>query len=154
MTGNGETIRSAADVGWARDLTVGSMMRHDVQTMPADAAVSEFRHAYPPGSTGQVVAVDAEGRYAGLVMVAEAHAAELSDTASIRDLLRQVDATLAPTMTVQDAVAAFDRTESEALAVVDPSSSRKVVGLLTEAYALRRYSAALDLRRRELLGEA
>ncbi|HWS06223.1 MAG TPA: chloride channel protein, partial [Xanthobacteraceae bacterium] len=31
----GETIRSAADVGWMRDLTVGSMMREDVQTVHA-----------------------------------------------------------------------------------------------------------------------
>ena len=29
----GETIRSAADVGWMRDLTVGKMMRHDVRTV-------------------------------------------------------------------------------------------------------------------------
>lgn len=149
----GETIRSAADVGWVRDLTVGRMMRHDVQTISADATVSEFRQAYPPGSTGQVVAVDPEGRYAGLVIVAETHTPDLPNAASIRDLLRQADEMLSPTMTVQQAVAVFDRTECEALAVVDSFSSRKVIGLLTEAYTLRRYSAELELRRRELLGE-
>ena len=36
---------------------------------------------------------------------------------------------------------------------VDSFSSRKVIGLLTEAYTLRRFSAELELRRRELLGE-
>ncbi len=32
----GETIRSAADVGWMRELTVEKMMRQDVQTVNAD----------------------------------------------------------------------------------------------------------------------
>lgn len=99
----------------------------------ADVTLSEFRQAYPPGSTGQVVAVDPEGRYAGLVIVAETHTPDLPNAASIRDLLRQADEMLSPTMTVQQAVAVFDRTECEALAVVDSFSSRKVIGLLTEA---------------------
>jgi CIC family chloride channel protein len=48
----------------------------------------------------------------------------------------------------------FDQTEAEALAVVDSYLDRKVIGLLTEAYALRRYSAELEVRQRELLGES
>jgi hypothetical protein len=36
----GETIRSVADIGWMRDLTVGRMMRHDVRTASADMPVS------------------------------------------------------------------------------------------------------------------
>ena len=32
----GETIRSAADVGWIRDLTVGRLMRQDMTTVRAD----------------------------------------------------------------------------------------------------------------------
>ena len=43
--------------------------------------------------------------------------------------------------------------ESDALAVVDDAESRKVIGLLTEHYALRRYSDELDRRRRDLSGE-
>src|SRR5262249_13606036 len=68
----GETIRSAADVGWIRDLTVGRMMRRDLQTVPVDTYVSDFREAFPLGSTSQVVSVDEDGRYAGVVVVAEA----------------------------------------------------------------------------------
>src|SRR5207253_11209385 len=37
----GETIRSAADIGWMRDLTVGRMMRRDLQTVPVDTYVSD-----------------------------------------------------------------------------------------------------------------
>jgi CIC family chloride channel protein len=43
----GETIRSAADVGWMRDLTVNKMMRHDVRTVAANATVAAFREAFP-----------------------------------------------------------------------------------------------------------
>jgi chloride channel protein, CIC family len=148
----GETIRSAADVGWLRDLTVGRMMRRDVKTISSEMTVPAFREAFPPGSTGQVVAVDNNGRYAGLVMVAEAHAAELAESAFIFEILRHAGDMLLPSMTVQEAISAFDRTESEVLAVVDAPSSRRVLGTLSEAHALRRYLSELELQQREYAG--
>jgi chloride channel protein, CIC family len=148
----GETIRSAADIGWLRDLSVGRMMRVDVKTVLTEMTVAAFREAFPPGSTGQVVVVDGEGRYAGLVMVAEAHAAELPDDAFVFQILRHQDDLLLPSLTVQEAVTAFDKAESEVLAVVDAPSSRRVLGTLSEAHALRRYLAELELRRREYIG--
>jgi len=149
----GETIRSAADVGWIRDLTVGQMMRADVRTTPVETAISAFRAAFPLGSTSQAITVDEDGRYAGMVIVAEAHAAELSATASVRDILRNADHMLLPQMTAQEAIAAFDRFEAEALTVVDSAERRQVIGLLSEAHALRRYSDASERQRRQLLGE-
>ncbi len=149
----GETIRSAADVGWIRDLAVGRMMRHDVHTVPVATFVADFREKFPLGSTGQVVAVDDDGRYAGIVLVAEAHAKEIADSIPIRNILHHLDDVLVPHMTIQEAVAAFDHSEAEALAVVDSRETLRVVGLLTEAYALRRYSEQSELHRRELLGE-
>jgi chloride channel protein, CIC family len=149
----GETIRSAADVGWIRDLAVGQMMRADVRTTPAEGTISDFRAAFPLGSTNQVIAVDEDGRYAGMVLVAEAHAAEVGAPDNLRALLRHADHMLLPQMTVQESVAAFDRFESEALAVVDSVERRQVIGLLSEAHALRRYSEASERQRRELLGE-
>ncbi len=149
----GETIRSAADIGWIRDLTVGQMMRSDVRTTPADTSIASFREAFPLGSTNQVIAVDADGRYAGIVPVAEAHAVEIGAAESVRKILHHTDHMLLPQMTVQEAVAAFDRYEAEALAVVDTLERRQVIGLLSEAHALRRYSDASERRRRELLGE-
>jgi CIC family chloride channel protein len=87
----GETIRGAADIGWIRDLTVGQMMRADVCTTPTESPVSVFREAFPLGSTTQVIAIDQDGRYAGMVIVAEAHAAETPATALLRDMLHHVD---------------------------------------------------------------
>jgi CIC family chloride channel protein len=60
---------------------------------------------------------------------------------------------LLPQMTIKEAIAMFENAESDALAVVDAPDTRKVIGLLTEQYALRRYSDELDHRRRELSGE-
>ncbi|HXD44650.1 MAG TPA: chloride channel protein [Pseudolabrys sp.] len=149
----GETIRSAADIGWIRDLAVGQMMRADVRTTPAEGTISDFRAAFPLGSTSQVIAVDEDGRYAGMVLVAEAHAADIGAIDNLRALLHHADHMLLPQMTVQEAVAAFDRFESEALPVVDSVERRQVIGLLSEAHALRRYSEASERQRRELLGE-
>ena len=91
--------------------------------------------------------------FAGMVPVAEAHAAETSPDQSIKALLRSTDDVLLPGMAIKEAVLAFDRAESEALAVVDSYSDRRVIGLLTEAYALRRYTAELERRRKELIGD-
>jgi chloride channel protein, CIC family len=150
----GETIRSAADVGWIRDLTVGQMMRSDVRTTPVETPVSAFREAFPLGSTNQVIAVDEDGRYAGMVLVAEAHAGELPTSESVRKIIHHADHMLLPQLTAREAIAAFDRYEAEALAVVDSVERRQVTGLLSEAHALRRYSDASERQRRELLGEA
>lgn len=149
----GETIRSAADIGWIRDLTVGQMMRADVRTTPVEAPVSAFREAFPLGSTNQVIAVDDDGRYAGMILVAEVHAADLGATVPLRDILHHADHMLLPQLTVREAISAFERFEAEALPVVDSLERRQVIGQLSEAHALRRYSDASERQRRDLLGE-
>jgi len=149
----GETIRSAADVGWMRDLTVGKMMRHDVRTVPVTTTVAAFREAFPLGSPAYIIAVDEQHRYVGTVAVADAHAVEAAPDRSVKELLRYTDGILVPSMTIKEAVLAFDRDEAEALAVVNSYPDRRVIGLLTEAYALRRYAAELERRRHELVGD-
>jgi chloride channel protein, CIC family len=149
----GESIRSAADVGWLRELTVRRMMRPDVRTVPAHTTVARFRTVFPLGSTTQVVALDEDKNYAGIVLVAEAHAPELDEATAVRGIVHHRDTVLLPTVTVKEAIAAFDKAEAEALAVVQSRENRRVIGLLSEAFALRRYSEELELRRRELIGE-
>jgi chloride channel protein, CIC family len=56
-------------------------------------------------------------------------------------------------MSVKEAVSTFDRAEAEALAVIQSVESPRVIGLLSEAFALRRYSEGLERRRQELIGE-
>jgi chloride channel protein, CIC family len=149
----GETIRSAHDVGWLRDLTVGKLMRRDVRTVRADLKLSAFRRDFPLGSTGRVVAVDEAGRYAGLVPVPEAHAAAEA-VGTVAELLQGRDRALLPAMNAKQAMAVFDAAESEALAVLDGADTRRVIGLLTASHLLRRYGEELDRRRHEESGLA
>ena len=88
-----------------------------------------------------------------MVIVAEAHAAELPATAMVREILHHKDNMLLPQLTAREAIAAFERYEAEALAVVDSAEGRQVLGQLSEAHTLRRYSDASERQRRVLLGE-
>ncbi|MDE2199235.1 MAG: chloride channel protein [Rhodospirillales bacterium] len=148
----GEAIRSAVDIGWMRNLTVGRMMRREVRTVRGDTNLAAFRRDVPLGAANRVVVIDDAGRYAGIVPVAEAHAVD-GTAETLTDLLHCRDDVLLPQMTIKEAVALFEQAEADALAVVDSRESRRVIGLLTEHFALRRYSEELDRRRRELSGE-
>jgi len=149
----GETIRSAADVGWIRDLTVQRLMRPDVATVDAGIGLEEFRVKFPLGSKTQVVAVDATGRYVGLAVVAEAHAPDIDAVRGLIGILHHRDVVLHPVMNIQEAIAVFDAAEAESLAVVETDGERRPVGILTEAHAMRRYAEESDKSRREAIGE-
>jgi CIC family chloride channel protein len=149
----GETIRSAADVGWIRDLTVRSLMRHDLTTVNADMPVEAFRSKFPLGSKSRVVAVDAAGRYVGLALVAEVHAPDIDAESHLSDLLHHREVVLHPAMNIQEAIAVFDAAEAESLVVVEADGEHRPVGILTEAHAMRRYAEESERRRREVIGE-
>jgi len=153
----GETIRGAHDVGRLRSLTVGPMMRSDVRTVPETMLLTAFCEKYPLGSTERVIATDRDGRYAGIVVVADAHHAlahaQDDQPATVSSLLQTRDFVLLPSMTAQAAADIFVASGSEELAVVDNLERRRVVGLLTEAYVLRRYAEELDKGWRDLTGE-
>ncbi|MBN9510416.1 MAG: chloride channel protein [Alphaproteobacteria bacterium] len=149
----GEAIRSAVDIGWMRTLTVARMMRREVRTARASTTIGAFRRDVPLGAASRVVVIDGSDRYVGMVLVPEAHAAEADETKTLADILHYPNDMLLPQMTIKEAVSAFEQAEADALAVVDSPDSRRVIGVLTEAYALRRYSEELERRRRELSGE-
>jgi CIC family chloride channel protein len=149
----GETIRSAADVGWIRDLTVRSLMRQDPATVSAKMPIEEFRNQFPLGSKTLVVAVDSGGRYVGLAMVAEAHAPDVEAPNGLIDILHYRDVVLHPIMNIQEAIAVFDAAEAESLVVVDTDGEHRPIGTLTEAHAMRRYAEESEQRRREVVGD-
>jgi chloride channel protein, CIC family len=148
----GETIRSAADVGWLRDLTVRRMMRPDVLTVNAAMPIAEFRAKFPPGSKTQVVAVDDAGHYAGMVFVSDAHAVDLDTKEPLNSILHYPRVVLHPGMNIREAITAFDVTEAESLTVVETGDQRPI-GILTEAHAMRRYAEESERRRREVVGD-
>lgn len=149
----GETIRSAADVGWIRDLTVRRLMRPDVPTVNADMSIEQFRGKFPLGSKTQVVAVDAAGRYVGLALVADAHAPDLDAKSGLAGILHHRDVVLLPLMNIQEAIAVFDAAEAESLVVVESGGEHRPIGILTEAHAMRRYAEESEQRRREAVGD-
>jgi len=149
----GETIRSAADVGWIRDLTVRRLMRPDVTMVPATMPIEEFRSKFPLGSKTRVIGVDTDGRYVGLALVAEAHAPDLEAPHGLIDILHHRDVVLHPFMNIQEAIAVFDAAEAEQLAVVEDDGAHRPIGILSEAHAMKRYAEASEQRRREAIGE-
>ena len=149
----GETIRSAHDVGWVRQMTVGTLMRRDPPSITGDTVLSEFRRRYPLGSTHAVIVTDTNGRYIGLLPTPEAFTEGLDTTAPVAGLARQPNAVLTPELNIKEAMTAFDRTETETLAVVDNPTELRVLGLLTETYATRRYAEELDKANRGLTGD-
>ncbi|GGJ08381.1 hypothetical protein GCM10011320_14220 [Neoroseomonas lacus] len=81
----------------------------------------------------------------------EAHAPEAAfDT--IAPLLRKADRALLLAMNAKEAMAVFEDAEVEALAVIDGSESRRVIGLLTASHVLRRYGEEIEKRRQEEVG--
>lgn len=148
----GEQIRSGVDVGWIHALTVGRMMRPVQLTTRPETSLAVFRQDVPLGTTQRIIVTDAQGGYVGLVYPAEA-ASVTGEGRLVRDILHHKDDFLLPGMNVKAALQMFEKAEADALAVLDGPDTRNVVGLLTEQYALRRYSEELDRKRREMAGE-
>lgn len=144
----GESIRSAADIGWVRELSVGKMMRKDVRTTPEDADLSRLRRDFPLGAAQRIAVTDSEGRYVGIILVPEIHR-EVPEQTTAKDLVHFADTALPPSMNVREAMSAFSTAEADALAVINNSAERKLIGLLTEQHVLRRYNEELDQRQNE-----
>ena len=135
-----------------RSLTVGRMMRKEFRRVKIDMTLATFRREFALGSVARVVAVDQADRYAGILATSEGHAAPES-AERLSDVVHHKKTVLLPQMTIKEAVQMFEAAESDELAVVDGAETMKVIGVLTEQYALRRYTEELEKRRRELSGE-
>lgn len=147
----GETIRSAHDVSWMRNLTAGRMMRRDVKTIPAATSLAEFRRRFPLGSTKRAVLTGETGRYAGIVATAAVYAQPPESEAPLASLAANADIALTPELSIKAIMTAFDETGADELAVVDEGG--EVIGLITEAHVTRRYAEELEKARRELTGD-
>jgi CIC family chloride channel protein len=148
----GEAIRSAVDIGWIQNLTVRTMMRKLQHLAPETMTIKHFRERYPLGTTQLVVVTGAEDRYAGIVYPAEVFGLG-DDDGTIQKIVHHSKDFLLPQMNVKQAIAVFEAAEADALPVLDSADGRLMLGLLTEKYALRRYSEELERSRRETFGE-
>jgi CIC family chloride channel protein len=149
-------IRGAHDIGWIADLTAQRLMRSDPKIVTAGTSVAALRGQYPMGSAKHIFVTDAQGRYRGELELAKAYDAAYDSEAearSIDTLMADGDAYLLPGENVRTAMRRFEESETEALPVLDSRADRRIVGYLTEAYALRRYAQELERRRNAELGE-
>jgi CIC family chloride channel protein len=152
----GESIRSAHDIGWIRNLTVAKMMRADVKTASVGITLDEFRRDFPLGSVQRVILVDDNNKYQGMIITADVYAAPTQggeEKPDFSSFIRYKNDVLLRSMNAKQAAAIFDKTQAEALAVVNNQIERSVVGQLSESHTLRRYTEELDRRRREIVGE-
>ncbi|MTJ83310.1 MAG: chloride channel protein [Telmatospirillum sp.] len=150
----GKLIRGAHDVGWLSTLTAGRMMRADARTAPAATPLLRLRAMVPLGSRSYVYAVDDTGAYAGLIEMAQAHDPDIDDAAEglvAGDLAHGRGNFLLPDMDIRAMLQHFEEAEAEALPVLAGPEDRRVIGYVSEAYVLRRYSQELERQHSEQL---
>ena len=144
----GLMIRSPEDVGWINELLIGPMMRRDPAVISEDLSLDELHRRYPAGSIKQVFVVDGEGRLSGIVDPAETHGkADTDDPQIVGELVAAPPAYLLPGDDLRTALNRFSEAAQETLPVLDNAEARRVIGYLSEAYALRRYAHELERHR-------
>ncbi|BAM91188.1 CLC-type chloride channel protein [Bradyrhizobium oligotrophicum S58] len=151
----GETIRSANDVGWLRNLTVERLMRSDVAKVPTTTTIAACRREFALGTRQAVVVVNNSDDYCGLVSLPDLFSGELdsiADEIQVVELAKYFEVALLPEMNVKTAMKIFDDSGAEELAVLESENSRKVIGFLTESFARRRYVEEIDQATRGVLG--
>jgi CIC family chloride channel protein len=75
------------------------------------------------------------------------------EAGAVADVVQGRGEYLLPSENVRTALARFDDAQSETLPVLSARADPRIVGYLTEAYALRRYAQELERRRSAELGE-
>jgi CIC family chloride channel protein len=141
----GLKIRSPEDVGWINELLIGPMMRRDPAVIAAALPVDELRRRFPSGSTKQVFVVDGDGRLIGAVDPTGPD--RDGGVKTIGDLVGERAAFLLPGEDLRTALDRFSEAAQEILPVIDSAENRRIIGYLSEAYALRRYTHELEAHR-------
>jgi CIC family chloride channel protein len=149
-------IRGAHDIGWIADLTVGRMMRSDARVVGAAMTIAALREAFPLGSTKRLFVTGTDGGYAGSFDLSKAYDVARDDTAlvtPVSTLAEKPGLCLHTHQNVRTALARFEETETEVLPVMAFGRDQKIVGYLTEGYALKRYTQEMERQRSAELGE-
>jgi chloride channel protein, CIC family len=176
----GVALHSPHDVGWLHELYVAKLMRHDFAAVPPDMPLAELCQQFPIGDNRRVFVVNDKAGYEGYIDLVEAHGTallqsgksrstgadhpgasaregahcgNLSDRLTAGDIARGAEHFLTPGQPVRETLDLFIASAAEILAVVDNPHDRRVLGYLSEAYALRRYYRELEARHREELGD-
>ena len=148
----GSAIRSPRDIGWMLDLTAKTVMRRDWVEIAEKTTIAELREKVPLGSTKKSVMTDGQGHYRGIVNTSAAFRADLNPNANVASIAILPQTMLFAETGMHEILKTFDRESVDELAVVDADC--RVLGLVTEKYARRRYFDWIELSQREVFGEA
>ena len=121
-------LRSASDVGWLRNVMVERMMRSDVAKVQSTTTIAASRHEFPLSSLQAIAVVNDADEYCGLVLLPEMYSGDLDTIANdiqVVELARYLNSVLLPDMNVKTAMAVFDKTEAELLAVVESAEGAR-----------------------------
>ena len=122
------------------------MMRRDPAVISAQLPNDELRRRFPAGSVRQVFVVDEKGGLYGILDPAEANAGEGGIGTVGRPVSHPVPFLL-PSDNLRTALDRFSQAAQETLPVIDNIADRRIIGYLSEAYALRRYAHELERHR-------
>jgi len=147
----GSLVRSPRDIGWKLTLTANRIMRRDWVSVPEDTTVADFRAHVPLGSASKVVVIDTQGRYRGIVQTASAYGQDLDSGIPVGALALQREVALDPGMAIDAILRVFDEVAADEIAVVDDAG--KVIGVVTEKHARKRYFEEMEATQREIFGE-
>jgi chloride channel protein, CIC family len=148
----GEAIRGPQDIGWMRDIKAARLMRKDFRAVAADRTIAAARVMFPVGAAREVLLTDEHDSYVGIVLVGDLHATAREDSEPIAALAQWRDDFLIAQTTIRGAIDAFDRSEADILPVLADPETRKILGVLSEAHALRVYGRELERQNQDLIG--
>ncbi|HSQ94561.1 MAG TPA: chloride channel protein [Croceibacterium sp.] len=148
----GSRIRSPRDIGWTTMLTAGRIMRKDWVNLPEALSVDAFRASVPLGSTSKVVVVDSDGHYRGILQTALGYSPDLDQVTPIGSLAQLGEVTLDPSTDIVEMLHRFEDNAADELAVIDVE--RRVLGVVSENHARRRYFEEMERSQKALYGEA
>lgn len=135
-----------------RDIRASRLMRKDFRAVAADRTIAAARVLFPVGATREIFLTDDNEAYAGIVLVSDLHAASHDDSEPIAALAQWRNNFLTAQTSIRGAIDAFDESEADTLPVLADGQSRKIVGVLSEAHALRVYGRELEKQNQAFLG--
>lgn len=151
----GLPLRGGHDIGWIADMTAGRLMRSDVRTVPVAMPLAKLRDVVPLGSRKWVIAVTEAGEYAGMIDVAAAHdpdIAEMIEHLVAADLTTCRGCYMLPGDDIRIILKKFGEAQAEVLPVVASVAAPRILGSVSEAFCLKRYTQELERRRSDELG--
>ena len=120
--------------------------------MPESATIAEFRAKVPLGSTSRVLLAGPEREYCGIVETARAYDPALDPEAPVASIAQLEEDAIPPAPT--------SRRSSTASSSSAPKTSRlstgagRILGVVTEKYAHRRYIEESEKAQSALFGES